>query len=298
MSDPYIVDVRRNSLDDGPGIRSVVFFKGCPLRCVWCQNPETLSPKPQIQREPERCTECGACLEACPEKVARPAGDREQVDKCQRCGACVDACLANGRRIAGKQWPVDELVKFLLRDEPFYRRSGGGVTFSGGEPAVNPRYSGAVAKELKARGVHVLLETSGQFAWKAFSKELLPHLSTIYFDLKIADDEAHLRSTGRSNTRIHENLCNLVESNSVEVLPRVPLVPGITDTSENLESIASTIADLGLERVALLSYNPLWLTKRKALGLTVDYSHDQWMPSEEVDRCRQIFLDSGLDVIG
>jgi len=299
VTGPTIVDVRRNALDDGPGIRSVVFFKGCPLRCVWCQNPETFSPRPQLTREAERCVECGACVAACPEQEAKPATTPQPRTRCSSCGRCVEVCPAGARRIAGERRDLEELVELLLRDEPFYRRSGGGVTFSGGEPAVNARFAGQLAAALRERDVHVLLETCGKFAWRAFAEHLLPHLSTVYFDLKLADDEEHRRYTGSGNGRIHENLRRLVESGGPPdgLVPRVPLIPGITDTDENLEAIAALLRRQGLARVALLPYNPLWHTKRRALDLELPYDHREWMPAEQVARCRRIFEDAGIEVI-
>lgn len=300
MAPPYIVDVRRNALDDGPGIRSVVFFKGCPLRCVWCQNPETLSPQPQLQREAERCTECGACLTACEGAIARPATALQAMPECRNCGACVEVCPAAARRIAGERRSLDDLVELLLRDEPFYRRSGGGVTLTGGEPAVNARFAGALANALRERGVDVLLETSGHFAWSAFEEHLLPHLTTIYFDLKLAFGDDHRQHTGQSNRRIHDNLRRLVATDfsSDALLPRVPLIPGITDTKENLEALAALLIEVKLAKVALLPYNPLWIEKRKALGLELPYGHREWMSTEQVERCQAIFTEAGVDVVG
>jgi len=296
---PLVVDVRRNSLDDGPGIRTVVFFKGCPLRCVWCQNPETLSPRPQVQREPERCVGCGACAAACPAGVARPAREPERDPEaaCRRCGACVAACPAAARRIAGRRVGLDELVSSLLRDEPFYRRSGGGVTLSGGEPAANPAAVGRLAAALRARGIHVLLETSGFVAWQAFRRHLLPHLSTVYLDLKLADPAAHRAHTGRDNALILGNLERLVRA-GVEVLPRVPLVPAITDGEENLRALAARVRAAGLPRLALLPYNPLWLGKRRALGLPLPYARAEWRPAAAVAHAREVVRAAGVEVVG
>jgi pyruvate formate lyase activating enzyme len=294
---PLVVDVRRNALDDGPGIRSVVFFKGCPLRCVWCQNPETFSPRTQLQRDLARCTGCGACAPACPAGVAAPAPAPERAARCTRCGACVEACPTGARRIAGRPYDAGELAALLARDEPFYRRSGGGVTLSGGEPAANPHFSGRLAAALRARGIHVLLETSGQFLWKPFAAHLAPHLSAMYFDLKLADDAAHRRFTGRGNARIHANLRALVAEGFAELLPRVPLVPGITDTAENLGALAALLVELGLPRVSLLPYNPLWLAKRRALGLELPYAHDRWMSAADLERCTAPFEAAGVTIV-
>jgi len=295
---PWIVDVRRNALDDGPGIRSVVFFKGCPLRCVWCQNPETLSPRPELQRLPERCTACGACVSACPHNVARPATVDQDCERCRCCGACVEVCGAAARRIAGVRWDLDELTSLLLRDEPFYRHSGGGVTLSGGEPTLFPGFSGALAAALHGREVHVLLQPCGHFGWSAFEQHLLTHLSAVYFDLKLADDGDHRRHAGRGVRRIHDNLRRLAAVDDLDLLPRVPLVPGITDAPANLEALAALMIDVGLGRVALMPYNPLWVPKRRALGLETPYDHDQWMSGDAVSRSAAAFRTAGLAVEG
>lgn len=293
---PYIVDVRRNSLDDGPGIRSVVFFKGCPLRCTWCQNPETLSPGPQLQRLADRCSGCGRCVPACPHGVARPATEEPSSDDCVACGACVQPCASLARRIAGTVWDAHELLALLVRDEPFYRLSGGGVTLSGGEPTLFPDFAGGLAAGLAAKGVHVLVETCGRFQWESFERHLLAHLSTVYFDLKLADDAEHRLHTGRGNQRIHDNLRRLAEHTELDLLPRVPLVPGITDSPANLSALASLLLDIGLQRVALLPYNPLWVPKRQGLGMGLPYDEREWMTAEHVARCEDVFAQAGLEV--
>jgi len=293
---PRIVDIKRNSLDDGPGIRSVVFFKGCTLRCVWCQNPETLSPLPEIQRDETRCIACGTCTAVCQQGVARNAMEKEDTSRCILCGECVEACPSNARRIAGTEYSVDEVAELLLKDEPFYRHSGGGVTLSGGEPAMYPAFVGQVARRLREKNVHVLMETGGQFDFDQVENHLLPHLSAIYFDVKLADPELHKKYVGPDNRRIQENLKRLVSFK--DLLPRVPLIPGITDTDENLKSIAKLLSDLDLSRVMLLPYNPLWLSKRRALGMDMPYSHDSFMSPEEIERCRGIFEKAGFNLLG
>lgn len=294
---PWVVDLKRNSLDDGPGIRSVVFFKGCPLRCVWCQNPETVAPLPVLQRSAESCLQCGSCVKVCPVGRARPAPEVEPEIACTLCGACVEACPSSSRRLAGEQWAPEELEERLLRDQVFYRRSGGGVTLSGGEPALFSQYVGGVAARLRARDVHVLIETCGHFEWDAFSEHLLPHLSTIYFDLKLADPARHQQWVGRDNALIHQNFHRLVASGHRDLLPRIPLVPNITDDEENLTALASLVRDAGLSRVALLPYNPLWVSKRRALGMELPYAHTQWMSKQELARCEAVVARAGVSLV-
>jgi pyruvate formate lyase activating enzyme len=291
-----VVDVKRNSLDDGPGIRSVVFFKGCTLNCVWCQNPEALSPHPEIQREPERCLGCGACSQVCPHGLA--ASDDPAVrDVCTVCGACVEACPAGARRIAGQAYEASELADLISVDEPFYRHSGGGVTLSGGEPAMYPAYVGEVARRVRERGIHVLIETAGHFDWNGFEQHLLSRLSAIYFDLKIIDPGLHRRFVGADNRLIHENLARLVESGFDDLLVRTPLIPDITATRENLEGIAALLGKLKLTRIALLPYNPLWITKRRALRLELPYDRSTFMDQQEIEECRRVFEQAGIEVV-
>lgn len=297
---PLIADVKRNSLDDGPGIRSVVFFKGCPLRCSWCQNPETLSTRAEIQRSGDLCARCGACQSACPVQVARPGTDAEDPRRCQRCGRCVQACPQGARRLVGTPADVEDLARLLGRDAPFYRRSGGGVTLSGGEPTVHVTFAGRLAARLADAGIPVLLQTCGLFGWTAVGRLLLPHVTTVYFDLKLVDEKRHREATGHSNRRILANLRRLVD-HSTDLLVRTPLVPGVTDDAENLTAIAQHVRGLGLTRLALLPYNPLWIPKRQGLAAgagALPYQHDRWMSDQDVARCVSLVADQGLEVVG
>jgi len=256
---PLIVDVRRGSLEDGPGIRTVVFFKGCPLRCVFCHNPEAQESGPELAFAKERCLGCGACVEACPQ-AAIDLCSPSHVDRarCDLCGQCAEACPAGALRIIGRYWPVESLTELLLRDVAFYRHSHGGVTFSGGECTMFPEYLQAVLERLKERQVHVALETSGAFDYDVFAEKVLPYLDLVLFSY-----------LGQSNQRILENLRRLLREAAVEIRPRVPLVPGITDGKANLEAIVDTLRSLGAGEVSLLPYNPLGLAMYPRLGKPV-----------------------------
>lgn len=294
---PLIVDVKRNALDDGPGIRTTIFFKGCPLSCVWCQNPEAISPYLEIMFSPGDCIACRTCMQVCPQGAIDLDRHPSPINRalCQRCGTCADNCPGLGMRRVGKYYSPDELLEVVAKDIPFYRNSGGGVTLSGGEATLYPRYLEPFLRGAKSLGIHIALETSGYYYQQEFQRSVLPYLDLIYFDVKILDSNLHRKYTGRSNQLILSNLRALLEYGRVPVLPRVPLVPAITDTPENLRVIAEFLKDIGLKKVALLPYNPMWVAKADNLGKKTAYRHEQWMTQEEKSRCASYFSDLTLE---
>jgi pyruvate formate lyase activating enzyme len=185
---------------------------------------------------------------------------------CIRCGSCVNACPGKGLRLIGAYYPVEVLTELLLRDLPFYRHSGGGVTLSGGEPTLYPDYLELLLKRLKARGVHLTLETSGYFDYEPFKQKILPYLELIYYDIKIADPELHKGYIGKTNYRILDNLYRLLREKGVEIHPRVPLIPGITATRANLSAIVDLLCEAGAGDVSLLPYNPMGIEMAVNLG--------------------------------
>lgn len=267
---PLIVDIKRDSGEDGPGIRTVVFFKGCPLRCVFCHNPEAQEAGPEVAFREEFCMRCNECAEACPRAAIRPeySGhiDRAQ---CDGCGQCVAVCRGGALRVIGTYWPVEKLVEELLRDVPFYRHSGGGVTLSGGECTMFPDYLQGLLQKLRSHGVHIALETSGYFEYRTFSRQILPYLDLILFDVKIAKREESIRFLGGSSRRIRRNLLLLLAQDTVEVHTRIPLIPGITDGHTNLAAIVDFLCSAGARNVSLLPYNPLGLAMYPRLGRPV-----------------------------
>jgi len=287
---PLVAAIKRNSLDDGPGIRSVVFFKGCTLSCVWCHNPECISAEPEITFRPEQCVESRDCAKACAEGAIKAAGPTA-LDRtaCNFCGACVEECPSGALTIVGQYHEPDDLVEVLCEDRAFYDNSGGGVTLSGGEPTVFLGYVAEIARRLRERHVHVLLETCGDFAWDRFEECLLPFLDQVYVDLKLESDERHRYFTGRGNDRIKRNIERLLARDSLDVLVRVPLIPDVTATIANLEATSAWLRRHGVARVALMPYNPLWIAKLKALGKSPTYFRDTWMTEEERKAAKDAF---------
>ena len=287
---PLVVDVKRYSLEDGPGIRSVVFLKGCPLRCTFCQNPEAQSPDVEIAYSPQKCIGCGNCAEACScAAVTFDAPGRILRERCTRCGACSEACPTGALRLIGTAYRPETLAEVLLRDFSYYKHSGGGVTLSGGEATLYADYVERLLRLLKAEGVHLLLDTCGHFRYETFRRKLLPYLDTVYFDIKFADAQLHRRHTGKPNGRIVENLRRLLGEPSVEVQPRVPLIPGITATQENLSGIVDLLCDAGASSVHLLPYNPMGLGMFEALGRPRPSVSDSFMKPEDLEHLYNAF---------
>lgn len=287
---PLIVDIKRHSLEDGPGIRSVVFFKGCPLRCSFCQNPETQYPGVEIAFSARECVQCGECVAACPQGAIDLAlARRIRRERCNRCGECVRACPGKGLRLIGAYYPVDALAEVLLRDLPFYRHSGGGVTLSGGECALYPDYLEPLLQRLKAEDIHVAVETSGYFCYEAFARQVLPYADLIYYDVKIADPEVHRSCLGRTNRVILDNLRRLLAEKGADVHPRVPLIPGVTATRENLSAIVGLLCEAGARDVSLLPYNPMGIDIAESLGRPRPPLPQRFMKSDEEREIRTMF---------
>lgn len=285
---PLIVDIKRYSLEDGPGIRSVVFFKGCPLACVFCHNPETRRPWMEIAFTETQCIQCGSCAAVCPEgAIDMGFPGRIRREKCNICGKCADVCPGTGMRRVGEYVTVESLVETLVRDSPYYRSSGGGITLSGGECTMFPSYLERLLTDLKARGIQVVLETSGYFNYGTFRRKILPYVDLIYYDVKLVDDRAHRKFTGRPNHRILQNFQRLIREGSVEVEARIPLVPGITTTEENLSCLVTYLRKTGAEQVVLLPYNPMGIDKYPTLGMPRPDLPYGFMRPDEEEKVRQ-----------
>jgi pyruvate formate lyase activating enzyme len=293
-----VFDIERFALHDGPGIRTTVFLKGCPLRCLWCHNPESLSPQFDLSFTPERCIGCGVCLETCPRGVHRIASGRHTLDRerCQLCGDCADRCAAGALELIGRPMAVDDVVVEVLRDAPFYKRSGGGVTVSGGEPMVHYEFTLSLLSRIRSRGVHTALDTSGYCPWECLA-ELEPHVSLFLYDLKHVDPHRHLALTGVSNELVLDNLQRLDEV-AGEIWVRIPLIPGQNDEKSAYHALGRFLSGLDhVTRVEILRCHRLAESKYERIGQAYRLQGLEPPDSALAEARREILLDYGLQEV-
>ena len=262
-----IFDIKKFSINDGPGIRTTVFFQGCPLACPWCHNPEGRSSTPVLMYRANRCAGCGECAAVCPTGAIRVNGS-VSTDRtlCTVCGACVEVCYNGAREISVREMTVAEVLADVERDRPFYEQSGGGVTFSGGEPLLQPHFLDEILSACKARGLHTVVDTSAYVPWEVLDN-LRQEVDLFLIDLKLMDDARHLAAVGVSNDPILANLKKLTAAGN-PVYVRIPLIPGINDDAENLRQSGEFLASLtNVTGVELMGYHEIGLAKYDALGL-------------------------------
>jgi pyruvate formate lyase activating enzyme len=289
-----ILRIDRGAVHDGPGVRSVVFFKGCPLRCPWCHSPETQACHAELLIREERCVACGACAGVC--DATHVAGRRVVVDRdrCVVCDRCAALCPTGAREVAGRRCSVDDVMAELVRDGVFYDRSGGGVTLSGGEPLMQPRFALALLQRCRQARMHTAVETCG-FVHPAVMREAAAEADMFLFDLKLMDDARHRQATGVSNRRILDNLRALADA-GCRVVVRVPLIPGINDDAPNLAAMGGFVAGLGLSRIEVLPYHRAGIAKYARLGRR--YALDPVVPPTEraVAAASDTLRRAGLEV--
>ncbi len=261
-----VFDIQRYSSHDGPGIRTTVFMKGCPLGCFWCHNPESISLRPEVLVNAAKCIGCGACIHACPCGAMRNVAAMDRA-RCTGCGACASACPAKALSLAGKLMDCDEIVREILKDKAFYDRSGGGVTFSGGEALLQSAFVAQTLKSSKEQGIHTAVDTSGAVPYESI-EEVLPHTDLFLYDIKTADAAKHAQGCGTDNARVLENLERLCRAGA-NVLIRVPVIPGFNDDEASMRAIGDVIAAMPGERnVELLRFHRMGAGKYESLGLT------------------------------
>lgn len=263
-----IFDIKRFAVHDGPGIRTTLFLKGCPLRCCWCHNPEGLIQEPQLAYYSHKCINCGECVTVCP-TGAHDVADRKHIflrEKCTACGQCEATCLGKALKLYGCEISVETAVEMVLDDKAFYKKSGGGCTLSGGEPLLQAEFCVEVFKVLKSKDIHCAIDTCGSVGWDCFEK-VLPYTDMFLFDLKQIDAQSHIEYVGRSNKLILENLRKLSQQNvSIEI--RIPVIPGFNSDKKSIAAFGEFLSGLdNITTVKLLAYHDLARSKFTALGL-------------------------------
>ena len=293
-----VFDIKRFAIHDGDGIRTTVFLKGCPLSCIWCQNPEGIARKPDLWYYHERCIQCERCVNVCSNKAlsAHPGEVnfiRIDRNRCTNAGTCVSACPVSALDWDSKSYTVPELVDVIRRDESFYKRSGGGVTLSGGEPFVQYEFTLAVLQACREQGVHTAVETTASYSQKLLAAAL-PYIDQFLVDIKLWDSDEHLRYTGVRNEQILKNITFIAKHTSNMVI-RIPMIPGITTREENLDPTARFVASLpGDIPIELVNFNPLPKGKYHALGKTWQFTEQKYPYAEdEMEAFRKVLSDAG-----
>lgn len=269
-----IIDIKKFTIHDGPGIRSTVFLKGCPLKCLWCHNPEGIENKINLWYFDSKCIKCHKCIEACPRQALSVRSDNRHhitIDRelCNACGMCAEICPTTALCFDGKKLSSDEVMRILLEDKAFYDKSGGGVTISGGDPVFQYEFAIEILKSCKKEGIHTAVETSMQVNWSILEK-FIEYVDLFIADIKLFDSKEHEKYTGVGNELILSNFIKLA-SQKLEILARIPLIPGITATVGNIESIAKFIYSINSNiPIELMNYNPLAENKYRLMNRDYD----------------------------
>jgi len=293
-----VFNIQKFSTDDGPGIRTTVFLKGCNLRCVWCHNPESFDSAVDIQYYSQKCTNCGKCVEVCPAQAHRLEQDKHLFcrDLCTKCGKCVAVCLPQAVMSIGKTMTTQEVMVEVEKDRAFYKQSNGGVTFSGGEPMLQIDFLKELLKQSKACSFHTAVDTAGHVPWNHFL-DILPDVDLFLFDVKAIDDTRHMALTGATNRRVLDNLTRLCATGKT-IWVRVPVVPGVNMVDDEAERMIEFLSGLkGMVKLELLPYHQFGNSKYESLQL--DYSCKDCIPptKERMDTLKQMYKATGIEMV-
>ncbi len=297
MTHGLVFDIKKYSIHDGPGIRTTVFLKGCPLNCWWCHNPESQSPRMEMLLRDNRCIQCGACVEACPHDAIQWLDGEPVTDRavCAQCGTCEATCYADARERVGREMTVEQVLAEIEHDVAFYDESGGGVTFSGGEPLLQHAFLLDLLRACKARDIHTTLDTSGCAAWATLD-QVRPYVDLFLYDLKVMDDDRHREFTGVSNRSILSNL-QALSARGHTVIIRVPVIPGINDDDETVRQIGAFAGALPhLQGVDLLPYHHIAVDKYLRLNKPYRLFETRQPTAERLTEIAQVLQSFNLSV--
>lgn len=297
MDTAFITNIQGYSIHDGPGIRTVVFFKGCPLSCQWCANPESISGKSQTGFLELLCKGCGKCLETCPNNAINISENSHRIDysKCDACGKCSDNCSYGALVKYGEPMTVDEVWDAVRRDKMFYDTSGGGVTVSGGEPLLHAQFVKELFRYCREEKIGTCVETCGFVPPESFM-EVIPFTDMFLFDLKHMDSDIHKKYTGRHNEKILKNAALLIEQGA-DVVFRQPLIPGVNDSDANIEATALFLKKLGERalRFELMPFHRMGTDKYRALNMEYLLDDLEIMDNETLEKIKDAYIDCGIN---
>ncbi|CAB1262852.1 trans-4-hydroxy-L-proline dehydratase activase [Clostridium sp. HV4-5-A1G] len=296
MTSGTIFNIQKYSIHDGPGIRTTVFFKGCPLKCWWCHNPESQNTNHEIMFFEERCTVCGKCIKKCPQNAIKINNNFPEIDKfkCTLCEKCVDFCPNNAREHVGRNITSNELIKEIVKDEVFYEQSGGGVTFSGGEPLMQVDFLDDILKRCKDRGIHTAVDTSGYAPWKSFER-IASKVDLFLYDIKIMDNEKHKKYIGAENDIILKNIENL-SNMGCNIYLRMPIIKEINDDNDHIEKTIKLLSIINVEQVNLLPYHKIGMDKYRRLKMNYKLSGMEKPSDERMEEISQKFKKAGIKI--
>ena len=294
-----VFNIQRFSIHDGPGIRTTVFLKGCPLHCGWCSNSESLSPYPEIITRDVKCIRCGKCVEACSQQAIAVLENTRTIqwEKCNYCMECAEVCPSGAIEAMGKTMTVAEVMDTVGRDASFYRRSGGGMTLSGGEPLVQWQFAMGLLQEAKRRGLHTALDTTGHTDWEVLD-EILNFTDLVLYDVKHPNSKRHREATGVPNERILDNLRRTVARRGPKVWVRHPVIPRFNDSEEDLEELCKLILTLepSVEKISLLPYHRFGELKYAAMGREYPWKEIPTISDEQIEEFKKLGESYGIDV--
>jgi pyruvate formate lyase activating enzyme len=291
-----VFNIQRYSIHDGPGIRTVVFLKGCPLRCAWCDNPESQKPTPEAMFFEKECIGCGSCIEACKAKAIACSTNLSTPDHiihslCNACGACVERCPSKALRVVGRIMSSEDVIAEALKDKRFYEKSGGGLTISGGEPLAQPEFTAEILMKSHEHNVDTAIETSGYASWRTL-QGILRFTDLVLYDLKHMDCKRHQELTGVSNARILDNIRRAAKLRRVII--RVPVVPGCNDSEENIAAVASFAKTIGTEEIHLLPFHQFGSDKYERLGMKYTLKGVPPVAAQRTEHLHRLLLSAGL----